>query len=277
MKKTAPLSAAQIRHFHTHGYLIIENLFSAAEAGFMRQIAQADPRVEAEARFNSNYDETTPDSNRGIDTRLVYTPNLAAADTYCAIAQSQRLIAPLEQIFDDKIRHYYHLKTLKNPQTGGWQYHQDYGYHYKEFFYPSFCSVMLALDPADRENGCLRVVKDSNQLGRLEHQSSGSQLIADPDRVRMALAEMEEIHCELEPGSALYFHGNMLHASDPNLSEQPRWALIYAFVAARNTVVPAALEKTLSPPLQGWSDEQVEAATRAHWEEIQAQGAEEAI
>ena len=107
----------------------------------------------------------------------------------------------------------------------------------------------------------------------LEHQSSGSQLIADPDRVRMALAEMEEIHCELAPGSALYFHGNMLHASDPNLSEQPRWALIYAFVAARNTVVLAELEKTLGPPLQGWSDAQVEAATRAHWEEIQAQGA----
>lgn len=277
MRKTSPLSAAQIQHFHTHGYLIIKNLFTAAEAGFIRQIAQADPHVEAEARFNSNYDETTPDSTRDIDTQLVYTPNLGAADTYCAIAQSQRLIAPLEQLFDDKIRHYYHLKTLKNPQTGGWQYHQDYGYHYKEFFYPSFCSVMLALDPASRENGCLRVVKDSNQLGRLEHQSSGSQLIADPDRVRMALAEMEETHCELEPGSALYFHGNILHASDPNLSEHPRWALIYAFVAARNTVVLAELEKTLGPPLQGWSDAQVEAATRVHWEEIQAQSARCAV
>ena len=76
MRKTSPLSAAQIQHFHTHGYLIIKNLFTAAEAGFIRQIAQADPHVEAEARFNSNYDETTPDSTRDIDTQLVYTPNL---------------------------------------------------------------------------------------------------------------------------------------------------------------------------------------------------------
>ena len=49
---------------------------------------------------------------------------------------------------------------------------------------------MLALDPANRDNGCLRVVKDSNQLGRLEHISSGSQLIADPQRVALALDEI---------------------------------------------------------------------------------------
>jgi ectoine hydroxylase len=130
---------------------------------------------------------------------------------------------------------------------------------------------MLALDPDTRDNGCLRVVKDSNQLGRLEHQPSGSQLIANPQRVEMALAEMQEIHCEMQPGSALYFHGNILHGSDPNLSEQPRWALIFAYVAAKNTVVLPEVEKDLSPPLAGWSDDEVAAATARHWDEIQAQ------
>ena len=123
---------------------------------------------------------------------------------------------------------------------------------------------MRALDPATRDNGCLRVVRESNQLGRLEHLSSGSQLIADPQRVALALDEMDEVHCELQPGSALYFHGNILHASDPNLSEQSRWALIYAFVAAGNTVVLPEVEEKLGPPTAGWSDEEVLAAIERH-------------
>lgn len=270
MSTPTPLTPAQIQHFHTHGYIIVENLFAPAEAARIREIAAADPEIAAEAKSNSNYDENTDGGSKGIDTRLVYSPNLSD-NTYSAIAQSQRLTAPLEQLFADKVRHYYHLKTIKNPHTGGWQYHQDYGYHYKEFFRPNFCSVMLALDPATRDNGCLRVVKDSNQLGRLEHQSSGAQLIANPQRVEMALAEMEEIHCEMQPGSALYFHGNILHGSDPNLSEHPRWALIFAFVAAQNTVVIPELEQAMGPPIEGWSDEQVAAATQRHWDAIQAQ------
>ena len=267
---STPLTPTQIQQYHTHGYLIIENLFTPTEAARIRQIAAADPDITNRANSNSNYDENTQGGTKDIDTRLVYTPTLTD-NTYSAIAQSQRLTAPLAQLFADQVRHYYHLATLKNPNTGGWQYHQDYGYHYKEFFYPNFCSVMLALDPATRNNGCLRVVKDSNQLGRLEHQASGSQRIADPQRVEMALAAMDEIHCELQPGSALYFHGNILHASDPNLSEHPRWALIYAFVPAQNTVVLPEVEKALGPPIKGWSDEQVAAATQRHWEEIQTQ------
>ncbi len=267
---STPLTPEQIHHFQTHGYLIVESLYTPEEASHIRQIAESDPQIAAQAKSNSNYDEDSKNPSKDIDTRLVYTPNLAD-DTYSAIAQSQRLTAPLEQLFDDQVRHYYHLKTIKNPHTGGWQYHQDYGYHYKEFLYPSFCSVMLALDPATRDNGCLRIVKDSNQLGRLEHQPSGSQLIATPQRVEMALAEMQEIHCEMQPGSALYFHGNILHGSDPNLSEQPRWALIFAYVAAKNTVVLPEVEKDLSPPLAGWSDDQVAAATARHWDGIQTQ------
>ena len=102
---------------------------------------------------------------------------------------------------------------------------------------------MVALDPATRANGCLKVVRGSNRLGRLEHQSSGSQLIADPRRVAMALREMEEVHCELAPGSVLYFHGNTLHASEPNLSSQPRWSLILRVRGCLQYVRPTRLAR----------------------------------
>ena len=165
--------------------------------------------------------------------------------------------------------HYYTLNMMKTPNSGGWQYHQDYGYHYQQFLYTDYISVMVALDPATRDNGCLRVVKGSNQLGRLEHSSSGSQLIADPDRLEVVLRHMDEVHCEMSPGSVLYFHGNTLHASDPNLSEQSRYSLIYSYVAASNVwVLPD--EQNGCTRVDGLSDADVADSLNRHWDRVQS-------
>jgi hypothetical protein len=38
----------------------------------------------------------------------------------------------------------------------------------------------------------------------------------------------------MEPGDALFFHSNLLHRSDKNESENPRWSMICCYNAARN-------------------------------------------
>jgi ectoine hydroxylase-related dioxygenase (phytanoyl-CoA dioxygenase family) len=45
---------------------------------------------------------------------------------------------------------------------------------------------------------------------------------------------LERVECTLEPGSAIFFHCNLLHRSDRNRSPDPRWALICCYNAARN-------------------------------------------
>ena len=37
---------------------------------------------------------------------------------------------------------------------------EDYGYHYQQFLFPAFASVMVALDPATRANGSPYVLPD---------------------------------------------------------------------------------------------------------------------
>ncbi len=54
------------------------------------------------------------------------------------------------------------------------------------------------------------------------------------ERVQVALERLELVHCELEPGSAIFFHCNLLHCSAQNRSTQPRWAFICCYNAARN-------------------------------------------
>lgn len=258
------LSAQQIEQFEEDGFVIVENLFSSAEIERILRIARGDRQLAVETKLNHNYE------GQGLDTKLAYSPHFGD-DAYSAVGRSRRLVEPMEQLFGEEMRHFYHLETMKDPNTGGWQWHQDYGYHHREFLYPDFVSVMVALDPATRANGCLRVVKGSNRLGRLDHQSSGSQLAADPKRVEIALQHLEEVHGEMAPGSALYFHGNTLHASDPNTSSQPRWAFIFAYVAASNFYVLPQLPDSLREPVDKCDDAKLEELTQRHWEKVQAQ------
>ena len=58
---------------------------------------------------------------------------------------------------------------------------------------------------------------------------------ADPERVEAALDRMELVYCEMQPGAALFFDCNLIHRSDRNHSENPRWAMICSYNAACNS------------------------------------------
>ncbi len=258
------LTPDQIATFHNDGCLVVKNVLGQSDVDRILKFAKRDPQLEADAKYNQNYEDD------GIDTRLVVRNGLSD-DIYSAYGRSEWIVGRAEAIFGERVRHFYHLNTQKEPGTGGWQYHQDYGYHYKEFLYPKFLSIMIALNSATKENGCLKVVRGSHKLGRIEHRHSGSQLIADPERVEFALKDLEEIHCELNPGDALFFDGNILHASDSNLSDTPRWAMIYAYVPISNPCVLDKIPEGLGEsPVDQLDDAGVDEMAARHWEAIEA-------
>ena len=95
-------------------------------------------------------------------------------------------------------------------------------------------SVMIALTKANKENGCLQVIKGSHKMGRVNHGFAGEQVGADMVMVNNALQTMELVYVELEPGDALFFHPNILHRSEANLSEHPRWSVISCYSSQSN-------------------------------------------
>jgi ectoine hydroxylase-related dioxygenase (phytanoyl-CoA dioxygenase family) len=99
---------------------------------------------------------------------------------------------------------------------------------------PLLTSVSIAVDPATRENGCLQVLKGSHECGRVDHVLTGDQAGADVERVTRIAERSELVHCEMEPGDAMFFHCNLLHRSDQNRSDSPRWSMICCYNAARN-------------------------------------------
>jgi ectoine hydroxylase-related dioxygenase (phytanoyl-CoA dioxygenase family) len=125
----------------------------------------------------------------------------------------------------------------KEPKVGGaWEWHQDYGYWYKnQFMFPDqLISVMVALTPANKQNGCIQVIKGSHKLGRVNHGFAGEQVGADMTMVNNALQTMELVYVEIEAGDALFFHSNLLHRSEANLSDKPRWSIISCYSAQSN-------------------------------------------
>jgi ectoine hydroxylase-related dioxygenase (phytanoyl-CoA dioxygenase family) len=147
---------------------------------------------------------------------------------------------------------------LKEPLTGGaWEWHQDYGYWYDNgCLFPDLASCMIAVDRATRANGCLQVLRGSHRMGRINHVPIGDQTGADPERVRAALGRLETVYCELEPGDGVFFHSNLLHRSDRNESESPRWALICCYNAARNNPYKDSPHPRYEY-LEKWPDERI--------------------
>ena len=51
----------------------------------------------------------------------------------------------------------------------------------------------------------------------------------------MLLDHLEVVYCEMAPGTVLFFDCNLLHRSDPNESDESRWALICCYNSVDKT------------------------------------------
>jgi ectoine hydroxylase-related dioxygenase (phytanoyl-CoA dioxygenase family) len=254
---TAALSNDQLARFRDDGYFVVERLFDAEEIDLLGKIARADHRLTQLAASRRD--------GQGGAIRL-RVENELHDDIYAAVVRCRRVVDVMERILGGEVYHYHHKMILKEPLTGGaWEWHQDYGYWYNNgCLFPDLASCMIAVDRATRENGCLQVLKGSHHLGRIDHVTIGDQTGADPERVAVARERLELVHCELEPGSAVFFHCNLLHCSAANASADPRWALICCYNAARNDPYKESRHPRYSR-LDKWPDARIKEIGRRQW------------
>jgi ectoine hydroxylase-related dioxygenase (phytanoyl-CoA dioxygenase family) len=233
------LSEDQIRDYHRDGYLLIKKFCNRQEVDKLFTTAIEDSNMVHQAM------EVNDSSGKKSRLSLWFTPG---NDVFGYLSRSERMVNAAARLIDSNapVCHYHSKLMQKEPKVGGaWEWHQDYGYWYKnQFMFPDqLISIMTALTKANIENGCLQVIRGSHKLGRVNHGFSGEQVGADMVMVNNALRTMELVYCELDPGDALIFHSNLLHRSEANLSEYPRWSIISCYNALSN---PAYNEPTLS-------------------------------
>lgn len=220
----------EIKLFHRDGYVIVPGFFSRAETDKLYSIAIGDNVIKQHAL------DLNDQTGKKTKLTLWFTPG---NDVYSMMLRSNRMVNSVAKLLDsDSPVCHFHTKLMqKEPKVGGaWEWHQDYGYWYKnQFLFPDqLVSVMIALTEANKSNGCLQVIKGSHKLGRINHGFAGEQVGADMVMVEHALKTMEHVYVEIEPGDALFFHSNLLHRSEANTSDKPRWSIISCYNSLSN-------------------------------------------
>lgn len=128
-------------------------------------------------------------------------------------------------LFSDKL-------NFKRPGGAPFPWHQDTPYWAFDCDHvDQLVSVLLYLDDATRENGCLWAIPGSHQNGTtpcLETRGVLGRLYTDPDRV----VGGEPVAIEAPAGSAMYFSGDLVHGSQSNRSRGSRRALVITYQPA---------------------------------------------
>jgi ectoine hydroxylase len=224
---TGPLQHETLSDYQRDGYVVARRMFDGDEIELLRRAAKEDRELDKHS-FGKGDGE-------GGTVRLSLW-NHPGDTIYGMFARCESIVDSAERILGGEVYHYHSKMIMKDAKVGGaWAWHQDYGYWYQNgVLFPLLTSAFIAVDPATRENGCMQVLKASHRLGRIDHVLTGDQAGADMERVREAEKVLELVHVEMEPGDVLFFHANLLHRSDQNRSEKPRWSMICCYNAARN-------------------------------------------
>ena len=221
------ISSAEVDLYNRDGYILVRGMLDSAEIGLLSRAARED-KVLDEHSFGRADGE-------GGTVRLSLW-NHPTDTIYGKVASCESVVNSAEKILGGEVYHYHSKMIMKDARVGGaWTWHQDYGYWYQNgVLFPQLTSAYIAVDRATKENGCLQVIKGSHELGRIEHVLTGDQAGADQARVEEILKRLDLVYVEMEPGDVLFFHANLLHRSDQNRSENPRWSMICCYNAARN-------------------------------------------
>ncbi len=244
------LSPEQVADYHRDGYVIVRQFFNAAETDKLYAAATGDDLLRQHAYG------VVDQSGKQSKLALWFTPG---DDLYGLMTRSARMVESVSALLNNPaspdaavpVCHFHSKLMMKEPKVGGaWEWHQDYGYWYKnQFMFPDqMLSVMIAFNRATVENGCLQVIRGSHRLGRVEHGFAGEQVGASQTMVDNCFKlGMELVYAELEPGDALFFHANLLHRSEANTSDKPRWSFISAYNLQTNRPFNEASTSCITP------------------------------
>ena len=212
------LTEEAIDAFDRDGFIVIDNVFSEAEVETLRAASK-------DASVRSAQDE------KGFAEKTVH---LLAITTFhpafMELAKHPAIVSRIKPLIGEDIQ-LNHSKLATKPPTKGkglFSWHQDFA------FFPhtntSLVAVMVMLDDAKPENGCMQIVRGSHKWGLLDHMIGGKFTGAcqEPDRW-----SDQRLIANVTPktGGISIHHCLSLHGSDPNLSGKPRRGLVFQYRA----------------------------------------------
>lgn len=239
-------TAAELEHYERDGYFARESVFSEDELKPLRDGVESihvqidsgalAPDVAAHRKIDgkryqdilgSSVQWEWQDESNEIRTMEPYCHLDADLDE---MIDDIRLWGPARGIiksegvslFSDKL-------NFKRPGGAPFPWHQDNPYWaFLCKHLDQLVSVAIVLDDSSVENGCLWLIPGSHKHGALEcFQDRGNvgRLYTDIDRYDLN----EPKAMDLPAGSIVYFHGDIVHGSQGNKTEEKRRLLLLTY------------------------------------------------
>ena len=214
------LSDEQVARFETDGYLFMAELFDAAEVAVLLG--------EVPALFAVERKENVREKRGGV-----VRTNFAAHtynDVYGKLARHPRLVAPIMRLLGGGVYvHQFKINGKAAFNGDVWQWHQDYGTWSRDDLMPEprAMNVAVFLSEINEFNAPLLFIPGSHKGGCLEaaHDTATTSYplwTIDDATIGALVAANGMIAAKGSAGSALFFHGNIVHGSGSNMSPWDR-------------------------------------------------------
>lgn len=233
------LTSEQLRTFRDEGYLFMPGCFSEEEAALLRS--------EAASILTKDRPEVWREKTGAPRTAFAaHTYN----EAFRLMARHPRLVEPLRLLFgEDVYVHQFKINAKAAFEGDVWQWHQDYGTWARDDGMPEprAMNIAIFLDEVLPINGPLMLIPKSHQHGTLSagHDKSTTSYplwTLDNETVARLCAEAASadgigiVAPTGKPGSVLMFHGNLVHASPPNITPYPRKIVYLTLCAVSNHI-----------------------------------------
>lgn len=215
------LSESEVRAFQKDGYLLLRDVLSARQVSNLKLWAEEvhDWPVNDSSTFMP-YDEI----NAKGEQVLSRTENFANIHPGLHdLLRGEKLMNILRDLSGEQMVLFKEKINYKFAGSGGFAAHIDAG-AYTQVKNIQHLTILISVDAASRENGCVEVVQGSH----LMHVPSGSDNCIDPTWVN----EHSWTPVELEAGQVLVFGSYLAHRSAANHSSQDRRALYATYNCA---------------------------------------------
>ncbi len=167
--------------------------------------------------------------NQEPDGRLVrriYEP-CSHYPAFREFSDSPKLLDAVETLLGPNLIFQYSKINMKPPSIGSVvEWHQDISYY--PLTNASSLAVLIYLDDADVENGCLQVIQGRHNGKLLNHNQDGYFV----GKIMEPMDESEAVPLEGKAGTAIFMHCMTPHASVTNRSNRPRRTLILSYRSA---------------------------------------------
>ena len=230
MAASGDLSDDQVGFYREHGYVVVENLLSAAQLAAANRESEAIIAGAAEVQENDNiYDLEETHTAERPRLRRIKSPH-EVRPFFWELACAANLIAPAARLLGPDIR----LRGSKmNMKAAGFgapvEWHQDWA------FYPHTNDDVLAmgvmLDDMTEDNGPLMVMPGSHRGPVFDHHHGGV-FCGALDAENSGLDFSTAVALTAPAGSVSLHHVRMVHGSGVNRAGRARRLLLYELAAA---------------------------------------------